>query len=85
MDTVGGTGFHQVPRGGVFIGVAPWGWGPPYPYWWYYPPPYSVYSPPPIIVVYDAGAPRRNPSPRSRPSWRMLVNELRPLADPVPE
>src|SRR5215469_1689176 len=40
----------------VFVGVWPWWWGPPYP-WWYYDPywyygPYSYYGPgPPSVVV----------------------------------
>ena len=40
----------------VFVGVGPWWWGPPYP-WWYYDPywyygPYSYYGPgPPSVVV----------------------------------
>jgi len=42
--------FHHHPHGGVFIGVGPWWWGPPYPYWWGYPPPYYAYAPPPVIV-----------------------------------
>jgi hypothetical protein len=35
-------------RGGVFIGVGPAWWGPPYPYWGY-PPPY--YYPPATVVI----------------------------------
>jgi len=34
-------------RGGVFIGVGPAWWGPPYPYWGYPPP----YYPPPTVVI----------------------------------
>src|SRR5215470_1958836 len=42
----GGTSF--------FVGVGPWWWGPPHP-WWYYDPywyygPYSYYRPPRVIV-----------------------------------
>ncbi len=42
-----GYAWHHV-RGGVFIGVGPAWWGPPFPYW-YYPSPY--YYPPPTVVV----------------------------------
>jgi hypothetical protein len=39
---------HFGGRSHVFIGVGPWGWGPPYPYWWDYPPAY--YYAPPVVV-----------------------------------
>src|SRR5881396_1858300 len=31
---------HFGGRSHVFVGVGPWFWGPPYPYWWDYPPAY---------------------------------------------
>jgi hypothetical protein len=37
-------------RGGVFIGVGPVWWGPPFPYWYYPPPPYYVYPPPTVVI-----------------------------------
>ena len=38
-------------RGGVFIGVGPAWWGPPYPYGWYPPPYYPPYYPPATVVI----------------------------------
>jgi hypothetical protein len=58
--------WHRHP--GVFIGVGPLWWGPPYyPYWAYYPPPTYVYPPPPVTVqeptVYVQQAPAAPPLP----------------------
>ena len=54
-------------RGGVFIGLGPVWWGPPYPYWWDYPP-YYVYSPPPVIVQ-DPPVYIQPPTPPPRAYW----------------
>jgi hypothetical protein len=55
---------------GIFIGVGPFWWGPPYPYWTYYHPAYHVYVPPAVIVeeprLYIQQAP---PPPPSGPYW----------------
>ncbi|HEV8530559.1 MAG TPA: hypothetical protein VGT00_03990 [Methylomirabilota bacterium] len=55
-------------RGGVFIGVGPAWWGPPYPYWWY-PPPY--YPPAPVVIeqppVYVEQPQTSPPPPPSAP------------------
>lgn len=40
-------GRRHFDHGGFFVGVEPFWWGPPYPYWYY---PWDVYAPPPAIV-----------------------------------
>lgn len=62
--------WHRHP--GVFVGVGPFWWGPPYPYWAYYPP--YVYPPPAVIVeeppVYIQQAlPPAPPEPPAGPYW----------------
>ena len=44
---------YYPPRVVVGIGVAPWGWGPPY----YFPPPYAGAYAPPVVVTQPAPAP----------------------------
>jgi hypothetical protein len=51
--------------GGVFIGVGPPWWGPPYPYYWYPPPPY-YYPPAPIVVEQPSVYVQQETAP---PAW----------------
>lgn len=57
---------HGHARHHVFVGVGPWWWGAPYPYWPYYPPYYDyprtiVVEPPPEYI-------QREPAPQSAPT-----------------
>jgi hypothetical protein len=71
-DARGERGSHRRHHHGhgrhVFVGIGPWWWGPPYPYWyyppWYYSPWY--YSPayfPPAIVEEPPVYVERAPEP----------------------
>jgi len=58
-------------RGGVFIGVGPAWWGPPYPYWGYPPPYYPpatvvIEQQPPVYVQQPQAAP---PPPSAPPAY----------------
>jgi hypothetical protein len=56
--------WHRV-SGGIYIGVGPYWWGPPYPYWWG--PPAYGYIPPPVVfeppAVYIERPPPVPPPP----------------------
>jgi hypothetical protein len=70
-------------RSGVYIGLGPFWWGPPYwpyaPYW--YPPPSYVYPPPPVVMeeprvyIQQQPAPQASvPPPPSGPYWYYCVS-----------
>lgn len=61
-------------HGGVYIGVGPYWWGPPYPYWWgppaygYIPPP-VVFEPPPVYIERPPPVPPPSPPPPPVAYW----------------
>lgn len=60
-------------HGGVYIGVGPYWWGPPYPYWWgppaygYIPP--VVFEPPPVYIERQPPVPPPSPPPPPVAYW----------------